>query len=89
MSDNTDIPGLQTEFRKLQHPNGCPGCYTLDLYCDHTNPAHCWDEFPHQFLAETGGNCRKQAKARGWKLHRDDTATCPKCMKRLKEGKRK
>lgn len=65
---------------KLEHPNGCPGCYTLDLYCDHFNDAHRYDEFPHQFTGENYAACARTARKRGWVLHRDNcTATCPKC----------
>lgn len=65
---------------KLAIPPGCPGCYTLDLYCDHVNDAHGFEEFPHQFIGETYGACAKQARKRGWILHRNgSTATCPKC----------
>lgn len=67
----------------LADPLTCPGCYSLDLYCRYSFEGHAWDEFPHQFVGETGGQCRKQAKARGWRMHRDGTATCPKCLRTL------
>lgn len=68
------------------------GCYSLDLYCD--NPLetyfgqgatpigfHGFDEFPHQFIAETGENCRQQARKRGWKLDlQNHKAYCPRCV---------
>jgi hypothetical protein len=56
------------------------GCYSLDLYCCRKNPAHKHSEFPHNYTAETGGECRKDARKDGWKLNlRDQTAVCPKC----------
>lgn len=62
---------------------GCPGCYTLDCYCDRKSGAHCYGEFPHQFTAETGTSCRKQARKKGWRLdYRNDVFLCPKCNPR-------
>ena len=59
------------------------GCYVLDLYCDLENPDHKYDEFPHQYTAETGGKCRKDARREGWKLNLwEGTAICPKCNKK-------
>jgi hypothetical protein len=58
------------------------GCYTMDLYCDAADwqaPPHEFFEFPHQFHAETYGECARQARRRGWRLTRDDRAICPKC----------
>ena len=68
-----------TIFRKLEDPTYCPSGYSLDLYCDHENPDHDFHEFPHGYLGETGPECRRQAKTARWTLHRDNTATCPKC----------
>lgn len=61
------------------------GCYLLHLYCD-SGLDHTWAEmskFPHEYTAETGAECRKEAKAAGWKLNPDRTAICPKCVKKL------
>ena len=76
------------------------GCYTLDLYCDRFSVSpgevtdehgHWYNEFPHQFTAELGSECRAKAKQRGWKLNlKDGTALCPKCSgKRKPAGERK
>lgn len=65
-------------------PNSCPGAYSLDCYCKYENPAHDPIEFPHQFVGETYGVCARQARRRGWVLHRDGFATCPKCVAALK-----
>lgn len=68
----------------IQYASG----YTLDLYCDHvqarpfieSDAVHGYDEFPHSFFGETFAECAKQARAKGWKIHRTTrTATCPKC----------
>lgn len=59
------------------------GCYSLDLYCDHKNEDHSFEEFPHQFTGRTFDDCAKPARKRGWQFHRDGTATCPKCTKAL------
>lgn len=61
----------------IQYASG----YTLDLYCDHTNPDHPWSSFPHVVGGETLGECVEEARAKGWVIHRDRTATCPICSK--------
>jgi hypothetical protein len=76
-----DRPNETVKVRK-DDPQQYASCYTMDLYCDHTNPAHPWDSFPHSFMGETFGECAKQARKRGWVLHKDRTATCPICNKR-------
>lgn len=71
----------------LADPHLCPGAYTLDAYCKYEFDDHGWHEFPHQFVEQTSRQCAKKAKSRGWILHRDRTATCPKCAKALRLGK--
>lgn len=63
------------------------GCYHLCLYCERKSAAHEFDEFPHEFTAEFGSECRAQARLKGWKLNKDGTAICPKCNKRGKNEK--
>lgn len=64
----------------LEQPEFCPGCYSLFLYCKYDNPAHDFREFPHEYDAwQTYGEAAKAARSKGWILHRDRTATCPKC----------
>lgn len=73
---------------KLIDPMPCPGSYTLDLYCDHDNPDHTRCEFPHEIGdAVSESEARRIARSLGWKLHRDGTATCPKCVRDLKGPK--
>jgi hypothetical protein len=61
------------------------GCYSLDLYCDREDEAwpngrHSFQEFPHQYTAETGGECRAQARKAGWLVGKKGSyAICPKC----------
>lgn len=72
-------------FNRVTDPWCCPGTYTLDLYCDHDNDEHEFQEFPHEVSGhETGSAARAAARRWGWKLHPDGTATCPKCIARLK-----
>lgn len=71
--------------------------YTLDLYCKN-NCITTFAAGPSDgsvrintalasYFAD-GKNCyaevRKQARAEGWILHKDNTATCPECNKRRK-----
>lgn len=68
----------------VANPEHCPGDYVLHLYCRYKNPDHRWDEFPWQVTdCETGGAARSAARKMGWILHRDRTATCPKCARIL------
>lgn len=68
------------------------GGYALDLYCDSPKPwtasktnslidayGHRYNEFPHQYTAELGSQCRADAKKDGWKFTRDGRVLCPKC----------
>ena len=64
------------------------GCYTLDLYCENLGPwpdkhGHDFKEFPHQYTAELGSKCRKNAQRAGWKLTKDGRAYCPRCSGKL------
>jgi hypothetical protein len=67
----------------LARPNLYAGGYSLDLYCDHANTDHGWNEFPHNFYGQTFGECAKAARQTGWTIRRTRTATCPKCNGRL------
>jgi hypothetical protein len=65
---------------KLARPLCFAGGYTLDLYCDHENEAHRWNEFPHQFAGASEAECARRARLCGWVLHDlTRTATCPTC----------
>lgn len=67
------------------------GGYSLDLYCDvdativydqtENRPRffHIYDEFPHKFFAETGPECRSEARKKGWIFRQDGTHRCPRC----------
>lgn len=67
------------------------GCYALDLYCRHQEakfdnthklPGNLqWMSFPAQFTGQTEGECKKQARQRGWVFNKDGEVTCPKCAK--------
>ena len=58
--------------------------YSLDAYCKWSNPYHSFQEFPHSFYGNTKADCKKQARRRGWQLHHDGYATCPKCAAKPK-----
>lgn len=57
--------------------------YTLHLYCKYQNPKHKFAEFPHEFFDENKSVAWRDARNAGWVIHRDRTATCPKCKKVL------
>lgn len=67
---------------KLPNPIRCASGYSLDLYCDHLSEKHGFMEFPHQFFGEHGPQVFREARAAGWIIHRDRTATCPKCARK-------
>lgn len=68
-------------LKKQSHPNTCPGSYEFHAYCAWENPEHAYDEFPHVPEAtQTRGEAMSDLRRRGWVLHRDGTATCPKCV---------
>lgn len=57
------------------------GCYSLDLYC---NGKPCKDPRyfggTQEFTAESGGDCRRQARKKGWKLNLStNECFCPYC----------
>lgn len=59
--------------------------WAMDLYCryivDYRHDADTWG-------VSIGGpskhEAHKEARRLGWRLHRDGTATCPRCMKAIK-----
>ena len=64
------------------------GAYTLDLYCDNhewMDDIHDFDEFPHQFVSETKGECFRKARKQGWLINvKMNKVLCPKCSGKLK-----
>jgi hypothetical protein len=77
------------EFYPLKAPEHCPGSYDLHLYCKYDNPDHGFDEFPWVLAdEETRPAAHRSAREAGWIIHRDRTATCPKCAARLARGEK-
>lgn len=62
------------------------GGYTLHLYCDYCDTnQRSGSMVPDEFFAETGGECRKNARKRGWRLDWSaGLAKCPACVKTKK-----
>lgn len=64
------------------------GCYSLHLYCDAKDHVRVYREpgsAQAEFTAETGGECRRDARKLGWVLRmRSGRAICPACAKRTK-----
>jgi hypothetical protein len=61
------------------------GGYSIEVYCD--QKLERWD---HQWRGEGYGQTRAQALkdllSQGWKIHRDNTATCPQCCRSKDDG---
>ena len=68
----------------LDNPNYMAAGYALHLYCKYRSDSHVFAEFPHEYTGELGSKCRTSARRAGWILHKDGTATCPKCAKELR-----
>lgn len=64
-----------TDHEPTEYASG----YTVDLYCRNWGRSHEYDDHKETFFGHTFGECAKQARAAGWVIHRDRTATCPKC----------
>lgn len=63
------------------------GCYTMDLYCDASDhKSVATRRGGWQYTGETAGECKRKAKADGWKFHRDGEVSCPECAKAMKGG---
>jgi len=70
------VPAAPPERYPTQYASG----YSLDLYCDRRNERHPFRAFPQQFTGETFAECAREARHRGWVIHRKlRTATCPTC----------
>lgn len=69
------------KFGRMERPERCPGGYVFHAYCDHENPEHEFDEFPHEpGNVQSRAQAIKSLKSYGWRFHKDGTATCPKCV---------
>ena len=76
---------MTADFKLLPNPLEYVSGYYMDVYCKYQNPDHDYDEFAHSAEScETHHEAVTQLRARGWRIHNDRTATCPKCMARLK-----
>lgn len=70
------------------------GGYTLDLYCDHSKHAERHPDktgsLDAQFVGHGAGDCRNQARAKGWRLDLyKGTAYCRKCQRLDREERAK
>ena len=54
-------------------------CYDMDLYCDQASVKHPFDSFPQQFTGANRADAARKAKERGWRFHRNNTVSCPRC----------
>lgn len=59
--------------------------WAMDLYCQYTvDVAHDCDTNGISIGGRDRADAHRQAKARGWILHRNGFATCPQCARKLK-----
>ena len=58
----------------------CPGAYDLTLYCKYENPDHPYGWLPVTIISPSRKACLAAARAKGWRIHRDHSATCPFCV---------
>ncbi|WNL50808.1 hypothetical protein RPALISO_221 [Ruegeria phage RpAliso] len=81
-----------SDVKRTLNPNPLQyaGGYSLDLYCkfdvvkdDDGGYFHHRDASGAHFYGETRGEAMRAARAAGWTIHRDRTATCPSCAKAL------
>lgn len=57
-------------------------CQTLHVYCDAPDCPKPWEggiDQPGTFTGETAGECRKEARAAGWRLRTGEPDLCPVC----------
>lgn len=80
------VSAMRLVPRLKANPVNYAGCYSLDLYCKYESAQHRHGEFPHSYTSESGEGARAQARRVGWLIHRDRTATCPKCAAQLGNG---
>lgn len=86
-SERLTMAGIEKVFRPRHNATACPGQYVLDLYCKYENPDHTFEGFPvTPSNCQTRGQALRKARAAGWLIHRDGTATCPRCAKLLAAG---
>lgn len=74
--------------KPFEQPECCPGSYDMHFYCKYENRDHPHnDAWPGYFVqsdqVQTRGEALRQHRSGGWIYHRDDTTTCPICIKAL------
>lgn len=79
----TNMNGHRPKRRPFPEKFG--GGYSLELYCDRIVDDDVHDRsMPEQFTGQTFGQCARTARAYGWIIRRDHTATCPDCVRELR-----
>lgn len=74
-------------------PEHAPGCYVMHFYCKYKNPEHPSSNTDYGVYmveadqVETRTAAIRQIRSAGWIYHSDGTATCPGCVKALKEAR--
>lgn len=74
---------MSMRLKIARSPKKIDSGYNADFYCKYNNRAHTDGEFPAHFEGESWGDTISKARKLGWVVHRDHTATCPKCVAAL------
>lgn len=73
-------------LKQLKSPKKIDAGFTADFFCKYHNHEHEADEFPYTVEAMSWGEAINKARTVGWIVHRDHTATCPKCAAAMRES---
>ena len=74
---------MSMRLKIVGRPKKIDSAYKADFYCKYNNRAHVEGEFPLHLEGESWGDTIRKARDLGWVVHRDHTATCPKCVAAL------
>lgn len=74
---------MSMRLKIARSPKKIDAAYKADFFCKYQNRAHEEGEFPVHLEGESWGDTISKARKLGWVVHRDHTATCPKCVAAL------
>ncbi len=77
---------MSIRLKVTRRPRKIDSAYKADFFCKYENKAHVDGEFPLHIEGESWGDAIRKARDLGWRVHRDHTATCPKCAAILSQS---